>query len=81
MFWAGAALGAFVVLVIIAAGLGMMFYSVVKEREKEAEEGNRYKVEKVVLYRHWDEANRLAEERNDLIRQHNGLLGKIAESF
>jgi len=49
MFWGGAAFGAFVVLALIAAGLGVISWQVAKERRKEEKEPLNHK-------KYWEES-------------------------
>lgn len=79
MFWFGAAAGAFAVLVIIAGGMGVILWQVARDRTKETEAGDKYRVEKERLYSYWDECNELATEKNYHLKSIHILLREIAK--
>lgn len=79
MFWIGAAAGAFAVLVIIAGGFGVMFWQVARDRQKEASDGDKYRIERAKLYAYWDECNSLMAEKNYHLKTISILLREIAK--
>jgi len=64
MFWVGAAAGAFVMMIVGCASVGIMARSITKEREAD---GNKYKVEAEKLYQQWRESNQLVTKQNDIL--------------